>query len=216
MRNGDSVVNYLTPTKLITGSLKPPRPRPSLNESQFTSSSHKPRTISQQEEDVRNYQLDNSTIVNRQRTEELPYQEKLEPRESSQPRLPAANPYVLQNTSKTMLKSDDNFRMLAQERAEPKPRDIVQEGSIKLFPVEVTREKKDPEFIIDRINSGYNSRVLDSQKVSLVRENPREETYNPPETYPPESYNPKESYNPVFSPNPMKGSESRGWSGSTE
>jgi hypothetical protein len=206
MRNGDSVVNYLTPTKLITGSLKPSKPRPSLNESQFTSSSHKPRTISQQDEDPHNYQFDNSTIVNRQRTEELPYDVKAEPRESSQPRLPVGNSYVLENTSKTMLKSEDNFRMLAQERVDHKPKEIVNEGSIKLFPVEVTREKKDPEFIIDRINSGYNSRVLDSQKVSLVRENPREESYSPPFN---PSFNPP--FNPPFNVNANKPSESRAW-----
>ena len=103
--NKDSVVNFLTPTKLVHGSIKN-KPRVNLQESQQSSSSQRNRKdinigdIPSYSFNTQFDQLNKDMDRSKERQEEVVFKDKME-----RSRPPSDQNYMLNNTSKTVLKS---------------------------------------------------------------------------------------------------------------
>jgi hypothetical protein len=159
----DSVVNFLTPTKLVHGSLKT-KPRVHLHESQQSSASK--RAKPEQTGDIPPYsftahfdKLNRDIDRSREKTEQAGGQES---REHSRP--PSDRNTIL-NTSKTMLKSEDNYRPYPEEKYEEKPIE-AQKDVFNLHPVEYVGQPSPTEELLSKVKfSANNSRVDELSRV---------------------------------------------------
>lgn len=110
----DSVVNFLTPTKLITSSLKP-KNRLNANDSLFShSSKNRPA-----EDTAKNYnsQFDRLNYgFNRSQEEVEPAKPELHDSREVYSISHYNKNYAFDNPSKAALKSEDNFRPMVPER----------------------------------------------------------------------------------------------------
>ena len=119
----DSVVNFLTPTKLVHGSIKS-KPRVNLYQSQQSNSSNRNKQ-ELQPSDIPPYsftaqfdKLNRDIDRSRGRHEELNVVDQ-----KGGSRATTQKNYILNNTSKTVLKSEDNYKGQNDYRYEDKSSD---------------------------------------------------------------------------------------------
>lgn len=160
----ESVVNFLTPTKLITSSLKP-KTRLHGNDSLFShSSKHK-----HQDDPNRNYnsQFDRLNYgFNRSQEEvEQPRNELHDSRDVYSTNY--NQNYAMDNTSKAALRSEENFRAIVPDRTDTRSEHPPQ-SSFVLYKVENTKEPAIVEPFVKLIDG---SGIEESLKVSTLREN---------------------------------------------
>jgi hypothetical protein len=136
----DSVVNFLTPTKLITSTLKP-KPRLHPNDSLFSHSSK-----NRPQDDPRNYnaQFDRLNYgFNRSQEEVDPARPDLYDSREVYSVAQHNKSYALENASKGLLKSEDNFRPALPERVETRSEHPAQ-SSFVLHKVETSNDVPPP------------------------------------------------------------------------
>ena len=131
----DSVVNFLTPTKLVHSALKHNKPRVSLQESQQSNSSRRYDNLGEippysftAQFDRLNRDIDRS----RDRVEESLF---VDPREKSRP--PTERNNILNETSKTVLKSEENYKGYVESRQE-ESKGGSSKPTFSMHPVEYT------------------------------------------------------------------------------
>lgn len=136
----DSVVNFLTPTKLITSGLKP-KQRLHPNDSLFShSSKHR------QDDPNRNYnsQFDRLNYgFNRSQEEVEPLRADLHDSRDVYSTSHYNQHHALDNPSKTALRSEDNFRGIVPDRTDTRSEHPPQ-TSFVLYKVENTNEPAEP------------------------------------------------------------------------
>jgi hypothetical protein len=136
----DSVVNFLTPPKLITGALRT-KPKNHPSDSLFSLSSNKQKSALPPVDDSKNYnsQLEKFNYgFNRSQEEvEVAHPDPYESREKY--RSEYNHNFAFENPSKPMLKSEDNFRLNAIDKVETRSENPPQTSFI-LHKVEVRDE----------------------------------------------------------------------------